>query len=74
MKQDDPECVFRSQNFHEAALVREMLEAGGVPAFLFDSNAVGSVAVFGPAIMFRVMVSAPNKEAALRLIADKEGK
>ncbi|HBE87722.1 MAG TPA: DUF2007 domain-containing protein [Elusimicrobia bacterium] len=74
MKQDDPECVFRSQNFHEAALVREMLEAAGVPAFLFDSNAVGSVAVFGPAVMFRVMVAASNKDSALKLIAEKEEK
>lgn len=72
MKQNDPECVFRSQNFHEAALVREMLEAAGVRAFLFDSNATGSVAVFGPAVMFRVMVAASDRAAAMKLIAEKE--
>jgi hypothetical protein len=74
MKREEPECVFRSQNFHEAALVREMLEASGIPAFLFDSNATGSVAVFGPAVTFRVMVPASGRDAALRLIAEKEGK
>ncbi|HOI41869.1 MAG TPA: DUF2007 domain-containing protein [Elusimicrobiales bacterium] len=74
MKQEDPQCVFRSQNFHEAALVREMLEASGIPAFLFDSNAAGSAAVFGPAVMFRVMVAAGNRDAALKFIAEREGK
>ncbi|KAF0126102.1 MAG: hypothetical protein FD189_1482 [Elusimicrobia bacterium] len=74
MKQEDPECVFRSQSFHEAAIVREMLDAAGVPAFLFDSNATGSAALFGPAVMFRVMVSASSKDAALKLIAEKEEK
>lgn len=74
MEREDPECVFSSQNFHEAALVREMLEAAGIPAFLFDTNAVGSVAVFGPAVMFRVMVPASGRTGALKLISEREGK
>lgn len=74
MEENPPECVFRTQNPHEAELVRSALEAAGIRAFVFDGRAAGSVAMFGPAIMSRVMVAAPDKAAALKLIAEREGK
>ncbi len=74
MGQNGPECVFRAQNPHEAELVRSALEAAGIRAFVFDGRAAGSVAMFGPAIMSRVMVAAGDAAAALELIGEREGK
>lgn len=57
----------------EAQVVKAMLEAHGIPAFLFDEHLGGnlnpSVAIFG----VRLMVPETDAEAAARLIADSPG-
>ncbi len=73
MDKDRAECVFRTQDPHEAELVRSALEENGIRAFVFDGRAAASVAMFGPAIMVRVMVAAEDRAAALKFIAEKEG-
>lgn len=57
----------------EARVVRAMLEAHGIPAFLFDEHSGFNMIPYGGLLRIRLMVSETDAEAAARLIADSPG-
>lgn len=55
----------------EAEVVKAMLEAHGIPAFLFDEHTGSNMIQFGGVCRIRLMVSEADVEATVQLIAGR---
>lgn len=53
----------------EAGVVKAMLEANGIPAFLFDEHTGSNMIQFGGVCRIRLMISEADVETVARLIA-----